>query len=74
MAPAGGHFGASKVLNRLHVNVKGTNWSYGSIGSLKSSFSFMCVQRAGPFGPLCLDVLRCGIYMLDGNAHLVPRN
>ncbi len=32
-----------RVLNRLQVNVKGTKWSNGSRGSLKSSFSFMCV-------------------------------
>ncbi len=43
MAPAGYHFGGSRVLNRFHVNVKGTKWSYSTNGSLKSSFSFMCV-------------------------------
>ncbi len=49
----GSHFGSPgdpdtciRVLNRLHVNVKGTKWSNGSHGSLKSSFTFMCVAPA----------------------------
>ncbi len=38
----GGIFGASRVLNRLHVNVKGTKWSNGSHGSLKTPL-VLCV-------------------------------